>query len=76
MGGIVQTDKNFNSNTMKSQPSLLTVNHYDSDVGHLKHCMQIYQSARLLFHLAFLQLEEFREVQLNYSSLQARNQVY
>ena len=31
------------------QPNLLTVNHTDGDIGHLKHCVQIYPSARLLF---------------------------
>ena len=31
------------------QLNLLTVNLADSDVGHIKHCAQIYPSARLPF---------------------------
>ena len=57
------------ANAIKSLPSFLTVNHTDSDIGHLKHCVQIFQSASYItVHLAFLQLEEFPMplIQLNY----------
>ena len=67
--GIVWAGKIIIANAIKSLPSFLTVNHTDSDIGHLKHCVQIFQSASYItVHLAFLQLEEFPMplIQLNY----------
>ena len=49
-GGIVRAGKNLITIAIKGLPiSLLPVNHTDSDVGHLKHCVQVCQSAGLLF---------------------------
>jgi hypothetical protein len=48
-GDISQAGENVITNAIKIMPSLLKVNHTDSDVGHSRHCVQICQSAKLLF---------------------------
>ena len=55
MGAIVQVAENIITNAIKHLQSFLTLNHIDSEVGHLKYSMQLCQSARSLF-IHFLML--------------------